>query len=887
VSALDKFFDAFAPTLAALRDWKTPAHGLTKFVVERGFPFEFDANAKAADDDNSTILPSDRTPGAWKAKDVVPSEAGRIAGSLGFSTATLEDANSLVPGRVDAPEWRVSSPGKAPACRRIADVATDATRSLVWVNCDAQLAVPGAYLERLFTPPTGVTAISLEVDDLKLPPGVGSSPNVTLELRDATGTQLYASQAITPTATAMQYATASVAVTPGIEYRARLVVGQTGQVAIGRLRVKPTTSSVAFWTSGFYRIPVSPDTLHSNNEAGFSNPRFWQHSEMAHVELVTNTTSIYVEYYNNVGLYVTPVPREAAAISVDDKHFAVVSPSVDKIDYQLTTLPSPRQVRRVRVSAGPQASAQFTGTPPRGTYLCGIYVPSASTICATVPPPPRETVVLYGDSKMAGFYSSAPARDSLAPQLRAVGIRTIMEAYGGRTLVTDVSGTLSVAACDPFARKLARNAPSHVVVAIGRNDFFNATYTQANWQTQLGNLCDALNSVAPQAKQLLLKFSSESSEPNNGGGDTMDGWRGVMDTVASTRRYAKVLDGKGLWTIAQAGSFTSDTVHPNDAGYELIGRLIANEVSGGAEPYPWTPLRLGGLKVWLRADLAPVAAGMTSVVSSGTSPPVVTLSGTATLPMSLVIAVTTSGALGTSKFKYSVDGGLSWVATEIATAASVLLGNTGITASFASGTYANDNIYTANTRIATWTDQGTLGNSPTQATGGSQPEYQHFSAANLRRGLKWGNAGGMTKTGFTLAQPFTVFCVAKCANQSTLHGLFGGSTSNNPVLYTNTSTTVALTAGAQFTATLDATKMRTYALTFNGASSEIRIDGGAVVATGNAGSQGFVDLVVGRDPVNVLNWDDVIAEFFVIDHAASTAEKTAVESYLRAMYGTW
>ena len=75
----------------------------------------------------------------------------------------------------------------------------------------------------------------------------------------------------------------------------------------------------------------------------------------------------------------------------------------------------------------------------------------------------------------------------MAGAARSQNVRTVIEAYGARTLVQDVGTTLSVAACTPFAIKLCQNAPNVVIVQIGRNDFFSATYTLANWTTQLGN----------------------------------------------------------------------------------------------------------------------------------------------------------------------------------------------------------------------------------------------------------------------------------------------------------------------------------------------------------------------------------------------------------------
>jgi hypothetical protein len=86
--------------------------------------------------------------------------------------------------------------------------------------------------------------------------------------------------------------------------------------------------------------------------------------------------------------------------------------------------------------------------------------------------------------------------------------------------------------------------------------------------------------------------------------------------------------------------------------------------------------------------------GIGRITAAGTTPPTVTFTGTPTSAGQLLIAVTTGGALGTARFKWSNNNGLSYQATGVLTAAGVVLGTTGITANFASGTYATNNIYT-------------------------------------------------------------------------------------------------------------------------------------------------------------------------------------------------
>jgi hypothetical protein len=92
---------------------------------------------------------------------------------------------------------------------------------------------------------------------------------------------------------------------------------------------------------------------------------------------------------------------------------------------------------------------------------------------------------------------------------------------------------------------------------------------------------------------------------------------------------------------------------------------------------------------------------MSAVTSAGTSPPVITLTGTPAFPMDLKVDATLDGARGTWTFQWSVDDGLTWEATGVVSAATVALTlangtSTGITLNIATGSAtASDNVWTA------------------------------------------------------------------------------------------------------------------------------------------------------------------------------------------------
>lgn len=97
--------------------------------------------------------------------------------------------------------------------------------------------------------------------------------------------------------------------------------------------------------------------------------------------------------------------------------------------------------------------------------------------------------------------------------------------------------------------------------------------------------------------------------------------------------------------------------------------------------------RYGGQLPWGKTPPALVAAGLT--------PPAVTLAGIPTLgSMIVLVQITTPGPLGTAVFQWSSNNGTSFT-QNVPTAATVLLGTTGLSAVFPVGNYDTSNLYAA------------------------------------------------------------------------------------------------------------------------------------------------------------------------------------------------
>ncbi len=91
----------------------------------------------------------------------------------------------------------------------------------------------------------------------------------------------------------------------------------------------------------------------------------------------------------------------------------------------------------------------------------------------------------------------------------------------------------------------------------------------------------------------------------------------------------------------------------------------------------------------------PFGQGPAPLNAAGVSPPAVKLQGVPVLgSMQILLQVTTGGPLGTAIMRWSSDGGLTFT-SNVATAASVALGATGLEAVMAAGTYDTSQSYAA------------------------------------------------------------------------------------------------------------------------------------------------------------------------------------------------
>lgn len=205
---------------------------------------------------------------------------------------------------------------------------------------------------------------------------------------------------------------------------------------------------------------------------------------------------------------------------------------------------------------------------------------------------------------------------------------------------------------------------------------------------------------------------------------------GASAATAQYLDYRQVIRSKVLWGDEQDDIVAMVTHSQAEAD-------LAELMDAQGRPLLFTDVtqngpvrRFAGMPL-LVSDRVPLdGSTMGAVTPSGTTPPTVTLAGTPLGPWNLKIDIVTGGASnGTATFRFSTDGGNTWSATYTvpngggafvlddsrqaavadingAKTADSLVGNngkTGITATFANGTYNADNEYvaTANLKVTT------------------------------------------------------------------------------------------------------------------------------------------------------------------------------------------
>jgi hypothetical protein len=369
----------------------------------------------------------------------------------------------------------------------------------------------------------------------------------------------------------------------------------------------------------------------------------------------------------------------------------------------------------------------------------------------------------------------------------------------------------------------------------------------------------------------------------------------VSNTVVRCVLPLSVVDPVGIKSVR--------VLNPAPGG----GLSAAQSITVVATPYTVaTPVYLLDASRWNEAPGAwTLVSTMTPVIAIGTSPPTVTLSGTpSSTPMTIMIDIIAGGALGDATFSWSADGGVSWSAV-IVTAASVVLGATGLTANFASGTYSANNFYESSARVSSAPSRESAGGiidatktanqaTDTQRPGllmrdsflGNRPAIRTYQTNALMKTLAWSASQ---------PQPLTVYIVGYLKSGAGNRYFFSQHTGVGPTQITafadSSNSFLHFGLNRSFppngmTATGSRITGHVAWIELNSPTSRMAVDTMANLATQDVGTNTLLGLTL-------LNWtngtltavDQTIGELIVYPGTHSAAQRNEICSYLALKWG--
>lgn len=179
-----------------------------------------------------------------------------------------------------------------------------------------------------------------------------------------------------------------------------------------------------------------------------------------------------------------------------------------------------------------------------------------------------KNALYYGDSATVGsnfpFYFAAWMGNYRLMQLwREYPLRI---AVGGRTVAT---------AQDAIDSDLAAavGTPDVILFNLGKNDAGGAL-TEATWKTELAYILDAFHVKWASAQVYLMRPWRRDCEVNC---DSMATW---MEAVITSRAWCYLGPDERVWLENgdDGETYTTDGVHPNDAGQRLTAQQWASVI---------------------------------------------------------------------------------------------------------------------------------------------------------------------------------------------------------------------------------------------------------------------------------------------------------------------
>lgn len=200
--------------------------------------------------------------------------------------------------------------------------------------------------------------------------------------------------------------------------------------------------------------------------------------------------------------------------------------------------------------------------------------------------------------------------------------------------------------------------------------------------------------------------------------------------------------------------------------------------------------------------------------------------------------------------------------------------------------------YNGSNEVSQWSDLSGNARHATQSTTSKKPIYVAGGTNGLPHlDFAGGDDALLTSTGFTLAQPNTIFIVAKYDAAAADQTLFSSASGSGRQMMTTTGGgSYALDAGSFVSTGQGATTGTTYvfSVVFNTSSSKFFRDGTQYGGTMSLGTDSLVGLGIGTDAGagTPVGHDGTICEILVYNSALSDANRQAVEAYLTTKWKT-
>jgi hypothetical protein len=499
-----------------------------------------------------------------------------------------------------------SNPNRAPAQALGSDVLLDG----VDVNPGGTLA---GHFGTTFTAPPGATTVTVSV------PYVWAAAHTTsafsLNLTPANMGSVSA-QALCSPSTSVQTCSVSMAVTPGTVYG--VVIANDGnygstngaEMVLGRVKVTPTGATGLFGSS-FERFSLWHGEMWGNTRSDTSQDGTPQESPFSYAVLNTTATTLVVQSECTA----TANAQTAYSVFVDGVAFGTAFPASTNVDdYKTFTLPPGK--KQVIVVTSYQTTANNNFDSHTGTFLKALYVPPNTDSSLLLPAvAPSRQLLVYGDSIVSGSLSTTPSLNGIPILLRSRFYgNVVFESWGSRQLFQDIGGASGPSNMAKLVAYFAAAAPTEIYLAMGYNDYANATYKAAEFGAAEGSLMDALHAAIPQAKiwmqTLLLTNGSEAT--NNANGETPPNFRTQQTSACNARSWCNLVDGTTL--VATGDISAGDHAHVLAASQRKYVDAILNVLETPSLSVPVPPYVANGDRVamcapWLAADTAATCVG--------------------------------------------------------------------------------------------------------------------------------------------------------------------------------------------------------------------------------------------------------------------------------------